>query len=453
MAVETNKDPFFVIDDSGSLQNLLVVKRTTPDGERILPYSLAELVSSSVTVNNFGDLTSSINDISKSLASISSSASVSGSLEQIYNRLTASYNIQSSSYNQLTASNSYLSSVSASLSSSKVFLGDISSSNALVYSKISSSYDTLSSSNDHLSASSLTLTEINTGINNLTSSADTTYKYLTSSINTITASLSQSNVYVRQLTAYNRATHVRSTVIGIGEVSATNGLDLIRKDALVPGGATFIDEYQPVCIDVLIQNSTNKNCYIKIDWQPNGVSSPSDYTIKIPPGVIYNSEARTGNMRHIVYVTGSATGEVSAMMTYNTTLLTDPNYPPLYGPDNTIYNLTTNLYDFYNEKRVVNEWNFQSQDLYNKFTIVGQARVNTVGQFFDIYVTPSGSQEKTGSVTINSTTPQDFTIEILSPSNGYYELICDSQNNGLGDKGDGRILFADVLIQSASLPP
>jgi len=420
MAGETNKDPFFVIDDSGSLQNLLVVKRGSGASERVLPYSLAELVSSSVDVNNFGVLTASIKDISSSLASISSSTGVSSSLEQIYGQLTASYRYATASYNQLTASSQYLSSISESVSSSNVIL----------------------------TASSTTLVSINTGINTLTSSADTTYKYLTASINTITASLSQSSFYIKQLAAYGRATAVRSTILGLPAVQATK--DLATVSELIPGGVGNAEEYLRACVDVLIQNSTNKHCYVKISHLPGATVAANDYTIKLPPGVIYNSDSQIASMRHVLYVSESADiGEVSAMLTYNTTLLTDPAYPPLVGP-NTIYSLAVNFYDFYDSRTVANEWRYESQDIFNKFTITGQARVNNLGDFFLVYVTPAGSSLATGSVTITSSSAQDFSIEICNPPDGNYELIVDSTEGGLEARGDGRILFADVLIQSSS---
>jgi hypothetical protein len=498
MAGDINKDPFFVIDDSGSLQNLLVVKRGNGANERVLPYSLAELVSSSVDVNNFGVLTSSIKDISSSLASISSSTGVSSSLEQIYGQLTASYRYATASYNQLTASSQYLSSISGSISSSNILLGDISSSqaniyeqltasydyatgsydqltasneylssisgtlsssylllsdisssDALIYNTATASYDQLTASYNELTASNLTLININDGINTLTSSADVTYNYLTSSIDTITASLSQSTNYIRQLASYARATAVRSTILDLPTVQAT--IDLATRDELIPGGVGNAEEYLRACVDVLIQNSTNKHCYVKISHLPEATVAADDYTIKLPPGVIYNSDSQLASMRHVVYVSESAdVGEVSAMLTYNTTLLTDAAYPPLVGP-NTIYSLAVNLYDFYDSRTVANEWRYESQDIYNKFTITGQARVNEgPSQYFDIYITPAGSSERTGSVTIDSSTAQDFSIEVCNPANGNYELIIDCTAGGLDKRGDGRILFADVLIQSSS---
>jgi hypothetical protein len=426
-----NRDPFFVIDDSGSNQNLHVVLRNFGDGDRVLPYSLAELVSSSVAVENFGVLTSSINDISRSLASISSSAGISSSLQQIYGQLTASYGYATASYNQLTASNQYLSSISGSISSSNILLSDISSSDTLVYSTLTASYDKLSGSYDELTASNLTLININDGIN------------------TLTASLSQSTNYVRQLASYARATSVRSTILDLPTVKATK--DLATVPELIPGGVGNAEEYLRACVDVLIQNSTDKHCYVKISHLPEATVNTSSYTIKLPPGVIYNSDSQRASMRHVVYVSESANiGEVSAMLTYNTTLLTDPAYSPLVGP-NTIYSLAVNFYDFYDSRTVANEWRYDSQDIYNKFTVTGQARVNEgPSQYFDIYITPAGSSERTGSVTINSSTAQDFSIEVCNPANGNYELIIDCTAGGLDKRGDGRILFADVLIQSSS---
>ena len=477
MAGDINKDPFFVIDDSGSLQNLLVVKRGSGSNERVLPYSLAELVSSSVAVENFGVLTSSINDISRSLASISSSTGVSSSLEQIYNQLTASYRYVTASYEQLTASNEYLSSINGAISSSNVLLSDISSSQVIIYDQLTASYsyvtasydeltssnenlvnitnqltaayDQLTASNEYLYSISGSVSSSNVLLGDLSSSADTTYNYLTGSINTITASLSQSSFYIKQLAAYGRATAVRSEIFTLEEAAAK--IDLATRDELIPGGVGNAEEYLRACVDVLIQNSTDKHCYVKISHLPGATVAANDYTIKLPPGVIYNSDSQIASMRHVLYVSESADiGEVSAMLTYNTTLLTDPAYPPLVGP-NTIYSLAVNFYDFYDAKTVVNEWRYESQDIFNIFTVTGQARVNDgPSQTFDIYITPANSSERTGSVTINSSTAQDFSIEVCNPPDGNYELIIDSQGGGLEARGDGRILFADVLIQSSS---
>jgi hypothetical protein len=428
-----NIDPFFVIDDSGSLQNLLVVKRGSGSNERVLPYSLAELVSSSVDVNNFGVLTASINDISSSLASISSNTGVSSSLEQIYGQLTASYNYATASYDHLTASSGYLSSISSSISSSNDLLTDISSSEVVIY-------NTLTASHDQLTASNVTLTA-------LSQSADRTYNYLTAALEQITSSISESTNYLKEINAYCRATHVSSSIFSGSELQ---GLDLAQTN-LIPD-LNYNEQYLRACVDVLIQNSTNKNCYIKVSHLPNASISPTDYTIKLPPGVIYNSEAQIASMRHAIYVTGSEDmyGEVSAMMTYNSALRSDASLPNLIYP-NTIKSLAVNAYNFYNSKVVLNEYTYAPQGtspaVYDKMVIVGQARVSEVGEKITLSL-ESGSFIA-ASASITSTEPQTFIMESSSCPAGRYEFI--AHGTDLFAYGNGRVLFADLLITTGSV--
>lgn len=475
-----NRDPFFVIDDSGSYQNLHVVTRSFNGEERIVPFSLVELTASTVTISNFEYLTSSIDNINSNLSIvIANQESGAVGLQQIYDQLTASYDQLTASHDQLVTSNEYLLDISSSINSSNILLDSISGSVSSIHYVVESSLDQLTASNENLisisSSIDLTnnlledisssnsqiyntannsysqLTNINNSIGVLTGSSNTTYNYLTSSINTISTNLSQSTAYVKQLASYNRATTVRSTILDLVTVAAKK--DLAAVEDLIPGGTVNAEEYLRACVDVLIQNSTNKNCYVKVSHLPEATVAENDYTIKLPPGVIYNSDSQIANMRHVVYVPNTAdVGEVSAMLTYNTTLLTDTAYPPLVG-QNTIYSLAVNFYDFYDtaEVAVVNEWHYANQEIFNKFTITGQARVSSGGQKFNVYIRPSGSLTATGSVEINQTTPQDFNIVVYAPLDGNYQFIVDATEGGLNNRGDGRILFADVLIQSSSV--
>jgi hypothetical protein len=433
-----NRDPFFVIDDAQVSQSLLVVKRGSGSDERVLPYSLAELVSSSVTINDFGYLTSSINDISSSLANISSSTDISSSLEQIYSQLTASYNYATASYDHLTASSGYLSSISSSISSSNDLLTDISSSEVVIY-------NTLTASHDQLTASNVTLVA-------LSQSADRTYNYLTAALEQITSSISQSTNYLKEINAYCRATHVSSSIFSGSELQ---GLDLAQTN-LIPD-LNYNEQYLRACVDVLIQNSTNKDCYIKISHLPEASVSHTDYTIKLPPGVIYNSEAQIASMRHVIYVTGSEDiltsgmyGEVSAMLTYNSALRSDVSLPNLIYP-NTIKSLAVNAYNFQNSKVVLNEWTYAPQGtspaVYDKMVIVGQARISVAGE--ELTLTLESGSFIAASASITNTEPQTFIMETSSCPAGRYEFI--AHGTDLFAYGNGRVLFADLLITTGSV--
>jgi hypothetical protein len=275
----------------------------------------------------------------------------------------------------------------------------------------------------------------------------------------ITSSLSQSVNYIKQLASYSRATAVTSQIFNRDNISGIRE-DLAETD-LIPGysvNPSNNENYLRACVDVLIQNSTDKNCYVKVTHTPGGEAqlSETDYTIKLPPGVMYNSDSKIANMRHSIYVPNNASrGEVSAMMTYNTTLLTDPAYPPLSGP-NTVYSLAVNYYDFQPDSlNVPNEFYFSGEELYNRIVIYGQGRINTEGQEFQVYVTKDNNGIPTGSSIIDTTTPTAFSIVIQNPQNGNYEFVVDSRQGGLNNRGDGRVLFADVLFQNDPniLPP
>lgn len=441
-----NRDPFFVIDDSGSNQNIHIVVRDFGNGDRIVPYSFVELTASTVTVKDFGYLTSSVNDISRSLANTSSNVVVSSSLDRIYNQLTASYGYTTASYNQLTTSNGYLSSISSSVNASKLLLTDISGSDSLIYNTATASYNQLTASYNQLTASNTTLTNINTGVNALTSSADATYGYLTASLNTITASLSQSVSYLKEINAYSRATHVSSSIFTGSQLQS---LDLAQT-VLIPDLA-YNEQYLRACVDVLIQNSTNKNCYIKVSHLPGASVSPTNYTIKLPPGVIYNSDSQIASMRHVIYVTNSVDmyGEVSAMMTYNSALRTDASLPDLIYP-NAIKSLAVNAYNFYNDPSVLNEWHFEPQGtspVYNKMVIIGQARVSLAGE--EILLSIQSGLTTIASTTITSTEPVNFILESSSCPAGNYEFVVEG--NDLYAYGNGRVLFADLLITTSSV--
>jgi hypothetical protein len=453
MAGEINKDPFFVIDDSGSLQNLKVVTRGSGSDARVLPYSLAELVSSSVTIENFGNLTSSINDIKDIIEAAHTSsynfatASFSASLDFLTSSYSASQEFLtasfSASYEFATASfSASLEFATASFSASYDIL-------TASYHTATASYSQLTASHDYITGSHEQLTQSNTNLVNISSSIEQTYNYLTSSLETITSNITQSVAYLKQISSYARATLVSSSIFSIEQIG--EGLDLATT-ALIPNliEPNLVEQYLNSCVDVLIQNNTDKKCYIKIIHDAGASVSPTDYTIVLPPGVIYNSESQLASMRHVIYVTSSAgTGsEVSAMMTYNTKLLDDPLFPELVLP-NTIKSLAVNFYNIPDANPVVvNEWSYSPASNNTKLVIVGQARItSSPSEQVRLYVTKDNAQVGT-DVTITSVTPELFRIDVDNAEAGHYEFMADSVGGFLAT-GNARVLFADLLISGS----
>lgn len=266
--------------------------------------------------------------------------------------------------------------------------------------------------------------------------------------------------YVKQDVRFNRATHVYSAVFNSSSIfeERANIIEVYEEPALNPHleSVTQTEEQITKAIDVVIQNSTNKIGYLKVSYDPEATVSDADYTVKIPPGVIYNSEQKVAHMRHKLFYKSlpGFEGEVSIAVVYNNNLndaLSTGNDP--LGTTE-LSTLATNVYDLpFNAEysSVINEWVFSGQSIYNLLKVSGQARVTQAGQELHIWITTSGSETPIASSVITSVSPAPFILTINNPQNNTYELIASA--SGTGDIGDARILFADLIKTNTSLAP
>ena len=434
MAETPSKTPFTIIDDANIEQKIVVIPVDVSGETQIVGYAYTELTGSSYQA--LADISSSLSSISTPFVGISDSVtSISNSVGDI-----------SSSLAGISGSFVEVSGAIASISSSS---GDISSSVA----SISSSAADISSSVSGISSSFL---EVSGAIASISGSASD----ISSSNSVIATSTGEILTYVKQDVRFNRATHVYSAVFDSSSIFDDRGglVAVYLEPALNPLYEDLSQTEQQItkAIDVIIQNATNKTAYVKVSYDPTAIASDTDYTVRIPPGVIYNSEQKLAHMRHKIYykpLTGFE-GEAAVTVVYNNNLndsLSTGNDP--IGTTE-LSTLATNVYDIpFNPPQgsVINEWSFNGSAIYNLLKITGQARVNSPGQELGIWITTKDNETHLNEISISETVPTQFTLEIPNPADGTYELI--ASGSGLGDIGDARILFADLIKTNTTPPP
>lgn len=286
---------------------------------------------------------------------------------------------------------------------------------------------------------------------------------LEQAINQITESVDNNTKYVEQLLMFNRATNVYTKIYKKEDLFNHDGIltssisRWLHQDTdLNPFyGSEEGEDYMSKAVDVVIQNSTNKNLYLKVDYNPGTEVSETNYTVKLLPGIIYNSESKIAHIRHKIIFANDASasfvGEVPVSIIYNTGLNNDLSIGETTPGENLLSSITTNYWDMDfipNVPYVVAEWYFDDNTFEN-MRIRGQARVADVSLFqeIELYVTSDPNKNimlENKSQHIVDETPTVFDLTFAGPiPSGRYELIAKLTGNGV--KGDARVLFADLI--------
>jgi hypothetical protein len=273
---------------------------------------------------------------------------------------------------------------------------------------------------------------------------------ISSSASDISSSLSVNTEYTKEIYKFSRATEFFSTLITGSALSSS--VDLFELEALNPGVPDIANKEAFIlkAIEAVIQNSTNKNVYLKIGYDELNAASPTNYSIKIPPGVIYTSESKYAHMRHKVLpeTTTGLNGEIAASIAYNTNLL--PELSVGIGPlTSSVFSLATNEFNISDTTpRLVGEFAYFGGLSFTSFKVIGQGRVTSGGQELHLYVVDdSAPTVRLATQNITSTTPVEFELIVASPTppvDGHTYSLLASGSAGI-TIGDVRVLFADVV--------
>lgn len=363
------------------------------------------------------------------------------------------------------------------------------------YDYITGSYEELQQIKNNASLIDLNVTSIDNKLSQLTtidstldslndniSDISTSLGPITVAIGHATASIDANTTYVEQMLKFQRGTNVfykrfseedlfdlSVTSSDPSEVPPPNEYTLHMLGELNPAvSSTDRENYMSKAVQVIIQNSTNKNLYLSVSYNPAAPLSKNIYTVKIPPGVIYDSESQIAHIRHKIkfaddaYINPPFVGEVATSIVYNESI--NPNL--MIGQTGFgipyVSSVATNYYNMefagggVSQKYVVAEWYFESGSTtssFNGMTVSGQARVSyplaPKNQTLKLYVTQAGNNTAYANLTasINSDIPTPFSLDYTSaptyPTTGRYELIAEL--SGSGDIGDARVLWADLI--------
>ncbi len=408
-----SSSPFVAIDSQGIEQKIkfAVLDSETPETRELAGYA-------------FVDATGSFYDIQSS--SLNNLNNISHSLTELGTILTASHKAQQDVQETIEISNSFLQDLSSSL---------------------------------------LNIVNIDNDILNINSD-------LSKSVVDVSSSVGYATQFTEQSFRFKRATHIYSKNFNKDNLYDSLNeniplkIDLHSNPDLNPAAinSTYaLENYISKAIEVFIQNSTNKNVYVKVSYDPSINVSSTDYTVKIQPGVIYNSESKIAHMRHKICMEEGTyedlVGELCTSIIYNTSLNHDLSVGATFMGEAIVTSVVTNLFviPFPENNQIIStlasEWKFTNTSGYDSFKVSGQARISEPGQKLTIYISNTQDNQKLNNqyVEITSTTPETFDLSfpgIYDPSNppvasDNYELIVEA--SGSGDIGDARILFADLI--------
>jgi hypothetical protein len=385
------------------------------------------------------DVNTSIVDIITVTASYANPVAVT-LLSSDLNKLSGSVDLVSASVQTLIP---YLTDISSSVSSSAVgtipYLINISSS-------VSGTVPYLTGISSSVSGTIPYLIDISAS----TTQGGSYLSSISSSASDISSSLSVNTEYTKEIYKFSRATEFFSTLITGSALSSS--VDLFELEALNPGVPDIANKEAFIlkAIEAVIQNSTNKNVYLKIGYDELNAASPTNYSIKIPPGVIYTSESKYAHMRHKVLpeTTTGLNGEIAASIAYNTNLL--PELSIGIGPlTSSVFSLATNEFNISDTTpRLVGEFAYFGGLSFTSFKVIGQGRVTSGGQELHLYVVDdSAPTVRLATQNITSTTPVEFELIVASPTppvDGHTYSLLASGSSGI-TIGDVRVLFADVV--------
>lgn len=478
---DKSKNPFVVLDNAGIQQNIKVVEIGNSSEPYVAGYAyieatgstyeylssskdylhgISEVVSDlslSVGEIEISDYTSILSDISESVSKVFFNIEATGStydlisgseqhLEDILKNTTDISASVSKPYFYVEATGSTYDYVSGSKNNLDLLVSDINdiSSSLSILTDISKSVSTISN------------IDVVNVLEDISSSANVMSDRvadMSSSVSLSTNYISQSTQHVQQLLRLNRATNIYSKIYpesSLYDDSEDPKVISIHEDPVLNPAAPDViskENYISKAIEVFIQNSTNRNLFLKISYDTATNISNNDYTLKIPPGVIYSSEEKLAHIRHKIVIDEPYEdfhGQIAASITYNTGLNNDLTIGQAFTGTSTLTSIATNVYNIiFGAHKLVSEWYFEGGSIYSSMKVTGQARVTIPSQGLRMYVENSDGVTIAEATTITSTTPSEFNILMPLVPSGFYEL--KAQALGSGIIGDAVILYADLI--------